>query len=105
MQRIEETNEEEEVTEKKRKKDEKILEQQKVTNYFEMIDEENEQEIITTEQIVTENTSTREKYDRDKDMQTASTRICSPVQVSEIVTKVIHGPSTSPRMEIREGKK
>ena len=81
MQRIEETNEEEEVTEKKRKKDEKILEQQKVTNYFEMIDEENEQEKISTEQLVTENSSTREKYDRDKDMQTASTRTCSMVLV------------------------
>ena len=102
---MEETNEEGEVTDGKRKKNEKIWEQQKVTEFFEMVDEENEQGKITTEQIVTENSSTREKYDRAKDMQTASTRIRSPVQVSEIVTKVIHGPSTSPRMEIREGKK
>ena len=105
MQRIEENNEEEEVTDEKRKKNEKTWEQQKVTNFFEMIDEENEQEKITTEQIVTENSSTRGKYDRAKDMQTASTRIRSPVQVSETVTKDIHGQSTSPCKEIREEKK
>ena len=56
MQRIEETNEEREVTNWKRKKNEKIWEQQKVTHFFEMIDEENVQGKITTEQIMTENT-------------------------------------------------
>ena len=105
MQRIEETNEEGEVTDEKRKKNEKIWEQQKVTEFFEMVDEENEQGKITTEQIVTENSSTRGKYDRAKDMQTAITRIHSPVQVSEIVTEGIHGHSTSPRMEICEENK
>ena len=82
MQRIEENNEEEEVTNEKGKKSEKVWEQQKVTEFYEMKEKENEQEIIPTEQLLgTEKSSTRTKYNRDKDTQTASTRPRSMVQV------------------------
>ena len=106
MQKIEENTDEEVVTDIKGKLSKKVWEQQKVTEFYERKDWENEQEINPTEQILeTEDSRTRTKYKRDKDMQTASTRPRNIVQVSEIVTKYIPKPSTSSHKELGEEEK